>query len=82
MKYLDTRIHTRPSGQRHPAISGVHIIPEFRRLLEKKDMGALSLAGVGCPVCDAHAAFSCFDAETQSYLPDNTVHLLRARLLT
>ena len=82
MKYLDTRIQVRPSGQRHPAITGIHIIPEFRRLLERKDMGALSLAGVSCPVCKVAPIANCVDSTTQQPMSDNTVHLLRARRLT
>jgi len=73
------RLHKRPSGTRHAAISGIHIIPELRHLLKPTDAGFDD--GVACPECGAVAMVTCVDPQTQQRYPDDTVHLSRARSL-
>lgn len=70
--------HVRPSGERHFAISGIHISKENRRKFQE-DLRGMNLGnpGIDCPECGADAQYRCKD-EHGDPMPWDTVHLSRA----
>lgn len=75
------RIHSRPSGLRHPAISGIHTSREWQRE-HREELDALKLGlastGVECPRCKAAPSAPCVDERTKDHMGWHEVHIERA----
>ena len=79
---MSNRIHVRPSGLRHFAITGSHMSKEMRDRY-KDEMKAMKItdssSGVPCPVCKVSHSQPCIDLGHKRYMPMDTVHMERAQ---